>query len=118
MTAQQAHATFARRLHVPQDKWGMPADVTVRLGLLTTPATRVLAYGYRWHSCYIPTLSKLPRPPVKSCHEWNFLNPRPATRSSTRTRSTIGPSTWAVLAARALQALQNLSAGSSEGPGR
>jgi hypothetical protein len=86
LRAQQAYAAFARHLHAPRAEWSIPAYVTVNLGLFTLPAGPgsngkelytahdVLAYGFRWHSCYVPTLPSAPRPPVKSCYEWNFLN--------------------------------------------
>ena len=86
LTAQQAWARYARL--DPRDKNdAMPANVRVRLGLLTLPvgpagpggaelytARNELVYGYSWHSCPMSMSPLMQALPPNPCIQWNFLN--------------------------------------------
>jgi hypothetical protein len=86
MTAGQVYASFSRALGAPRDKWGIPANTTVQLGLFTLPVgpgingkqvyreRNVLAYGYSWQACYASSVRNAKPKSPKTCREWIFSN--------------------------------------------
>ncbi|HEY3958176.1 MAG TPA: hypothetical protein VGM53_32830 [Streptosporangiaceae bacterium] len=86
LTAQQAWARFAH--HLRSNRTAIPAEVHVRLGLLTLPigptgpghsesytAHNELTYGYSSPPGGCPTINpRLVAPPNARCIPWTFLN--------------------------------------------
>lgn len=86
LSARQAWDKFMGAITGKRDS-RIPADVSVRLGLLTLPvgptgpegaeeytARNRLVYGFSWHSCPESMNPRHPKLPANPCIEWNFLD--------------------------------------------